>query len=111
MGFRVSTVKLRYRRFFWIAIIVLLLAAVGRIVAAPTAPRSAALHPFVISEFAATNDGILLVDEDGDPSDWIELFNRSDAPVNLSDWTLTDDPDRPEKWAFDHVQSYNLTSG
>ena len=103
MGFRVSTVKPLHRRLFWIATIVLLLAAAGRIVAVPTAPAQRYAAAVIISEFAATNDGSLLVNEDGDPSDWIELFNLSDRPVNLSAWTLTDDPDRPEKWTFDDI--------
>ena len=33
-----------------------------------------------ISEFMASNDGALIVDEDGDASDWIELHNPSDSP-------------------------------
>ena len=69
----------------------------------PRRRRSVTLQAVIIGEFAATNDGSLLVNEDGDPSDWIELFNLSDRPVNLSAWTLTDDPDRPEKWTFDDI--------
>ena len=32
--------------------------------------------------------------------DWIELYNDSDAPVNLSGYALTDDPTKPLKWRF-----------
>ncbi len=53
----------------------------------------------VISEFMAANGGSLL-DEDGEPSDWIELHNPSTAPVSLAGWFLTDDPTLPLKWSF-----------
>lgn len=51
----------------------------------------------IISEFMANNDGNLL-DEDNDPSDWIELSNRSNTAVSLDGYFLTDDEDEPKKW-------------
>ena len=58
-----------------------------------------------ISEFVASNDDGLL-DQDGDSSDWIEIFNAGPDDVNLEDWHLTDDEDELNKWAFpDHVLS------
>lgn len=33
-------------------------------------------------------------------SDWIELFNASAAPVDLTGWSLTDDANVPRKWTF-----------
>jgi len=53
----------------------------------------------VISEFLAINDHSLK-DRDGDRSDWIELFNASNQPVDLAGWHLTDAPETPEKWTF-----------
>src|SRR5262245_60860694 len=53
----------------------------------------------VISEFMAANTGALL-DEDGESSDWIELFNSSTTPTNLSGWRLTDDVENLSKWTF-----------
>ena len=44
----------------------------------------------VITELVASNDQGL-EDEDGDQSDWIELFNDGDQAVNLGGWYLTDD--------------------
>jgi CotH kinase protein/Lamin Tail Domain/Chitobiase/beta-hexosaminidase C-terminal domain/Fn3 associated/Bacterial TSP3 repeat len=41
-----------------------------------------------------------LVDEDGQQADWIEIVNGSGAPVNLAGWSLTDEPDNPDKWLF-----------
>jgi hypothetical protein len=52
-----------------------------------------------ISEFLASNANGLK-DGDGETSDWIELFNASDTPVDLTDWRLTDDVDEPAKWLF-----------
>jgi hypothetical protein len=64
--------------------------------------------PVVISEFLASNGSASppdaaqgqILDGDGDSSDWIELFNQSDTPINLGNWGLTDDQTRPFKWQF-----------
>ena len=46
--------------------------------------------PVIINEFVASNmTG--LQDEDGDYSDWIELYNASDTSVSLLGWAITDD--------------------
>ncbi|MEJ2055467.1 MAG: lamin tail domain-containing protein, partial [Calditrichaceae bacterium] len=55
-----------------------------------------------INEFMALNS-LTIMDEDGDYSDWIELYNDSPAEVNLDNWSLTDDPDEPQKWLFPNV--------
>lgn len=39
-------------------------------------------------------------DEAGQTEDWIELYNSSDASVSLAGYTLSDDPERLDKWAF-----------
>lgn len=64
--------------------------------------HAASLPPVVISEFLAENR-TGLVDEDGEHSDWIEVFNQSSGPVNLKGWSLTDQPDAPRKWLFPDV--------
>lgn len=51
----------------------------------------------IISEFMADNKKTL-ADEDGEFSDWIELYNTNATSVNLAGWALTDDPDRQERW-------------
>ena len=53
----------------------------------------------VVNEFAAINDTILL-DSDGEASDWIELHNVSDLVVSLTGWGLSDDAALPFKWVF-----------
>jgi hypothetical protein len=58
-----------------------------------------ALSQVQINEFLASNLNGLL-DEDGDTSDWIELFNSTEQSINLNDWALSDDEDEPMKWLF-----------
>jgi len=55
-----------------------------------------------INEFLAWNANGL-EDEDGDTSDWIELYNPGDSPVNLLGWSLTDNADTPDEWVFPDV--------
>src|SRR5438477_2614832 len=65
---------------------------------------SAAAGNVVINEFlasAVTTNG--LADEDGQFSDWIELYNRGTNTVNLNGWSLTDDPGTPSMWTFPAV--------
>ncbi|MBL9172033.1 MAG: CotH kinase family protein [Verrucomicrobiales bacterium] len=52
-----------------------------------------------LNEFMADNDHTLR-DENGDKSDWIELFNSDDRSISLQGWWLSDDPRTPRKWAF-----------
>ncbi|MEZ5300239.1 MAG: lamin tail domain-containing protein [Verrucomicrobiales bacterium] len=53
----------------------------------------------LISEFLAQNqDGI--ADEDGDSSDWIEVFNSGPTQVNLGGYHLTDSSANLSKWTF-----------
>ncbi len=53
----------------------------------------------VISEFQASNNSTL-ADEDGDFSDWIELYNSSLDPVDITGWHLTDDATDFSKWTL-----------
>ncbi|HUS72513.1 MAG TPA: lamin tail domain-containing protein, partial [Sedimentisphaerales bacterium] len=63
----------------------------------------------VISEFMASNasnkpplppkEGDQL-DGNGDSSDWIEIYNPTDAAVSLDGWYLTDSNDDRDKWQF-----------
>ena len=55
-----------------------------------------------ISEFMASNQDTL-DDEDGESSDWIELFNSGSTPVDLDGWYLSDDAARLTKWQIPDV--------
>lgn len=63
---------------------------------------SAASQPVWITEFMAANEGALL-DEDGQDSDWVELFNAGSESVNLAGWYLTDTPANLVRWRFPSV--------
>jgi len=51
----------------------------------------------IITEFMAANRSIL-VDQDGDYSDWIEIHNRRATEIDLGGWYLTDDDNNLKKW-------------
>ena len=55
-----------------------------------------------ISELMPSNDTTLL-DADGDFSDWLELYNGTDADVSLAGWSLSDDDMERRKWVFPDV--------
>lgn len=57
------------------------------------------LPPVVISEFMSSNS-VTIIDEDGEFSDWIEIRNISDNPVDIEGWGLTDNENNPFKWTF-----------
>ncbi len=51
----------------------------------------------VINEYSASNlNGFR--DSFGKTEDWIELYNTSDNPVNISGWHLSDKESKPKKW-------------
>ena len=60
---------------------------------------AAAAPSVVISEIMAGNSSTL-ADEDGDYSDWIELYNSSTNTVNLGGWFLTDKATNLTQWGF-----------
>lgn len=56
----------------------------------------------VINEGSNRNYSVI-PDENGEYSDWIELYNTSSQPVNLLNYALTDKPSNPTKWKFDDI--------
>jgi hypothetical protein len=69
-------------------------------------PGASEASPY-LSEFMASNTRTLK-DETGQFVDWIELFNPSDTAVDLTGWSLTDDPGDLTKWRF---PATNLAAG
>jgi hypothetical protein len=53
----------------------------------------------LVTEFMAAN-GNALADQDGDYSDWIEIYNAGGTSVNLDHWYLTDNLYNRAKWRF-----------
>jgi hypothetical protein len=60
---------------------------------------AAAPLPVRLSEFVSDNK-FSLKDGYGEASDWIELRNPGDTPVDLTGWGLSDEPAQPMKWVF-----------
>ncbi len=62
-------------------------------------PGEAADSDVVINELMASNDAAQ-ADPAGEYDDWIELYNKSAAPIDLSGYYLSDKATNPTKWAF-----------
>ncbi|HBI32018.1 MAG TPA: hypothetical protein DDY45_08270, partial [Verrucomicrobiales bacterium] len=76
----------------------LVVSSIALLPLSPSA-RAAAITSAKITEFVAKNrDGI--VDEDGDQSDWLEIWNASGVAGDLGGWHLTDDPANLKKWTL-----------
>ena len=55
-----------------------------------------------INEIMSSN-GVTIADEDGDYSDWFELFNNENNEVNLDGYGISDDVNLPFKWTFPQI--------
>ena len=66
---------------------------------APEFETSALRGDLVVNEFMAANDATM-ADQDGEFEDWIELYNNSNATIDLGGFSLSDDLTEPNKWAF-----------
>ncbi|WAC21494.1 CotH kinase family protein [Luteolibacter sp. SL250] len=53
----------------------------------------------IISEFL-TDNGEGIEDEDGNKPDWIEIYNGTDTPLDLTGWALTNSAATPKRWLF-----------
>jgi hypothetical protein len=65
-------------------------------------PRQLLAAAPIISEFLASNSSGF-TNDNGNQSDWIEIYNAGDASINLAGYTLTDDVDETDKWTFPSV--------
>ena len=50
----------------------------------------------------AVNSNSTVEDNDGDTPDWFELYNAG-SEQSLAGWSVTDDPDEPQKWIFGDI--------
>ena len=60
---------------------------------------SNAIGDLVINEFLASNSTII-ADQDGEFDDWIELFNKGNATIDLSKYSLSDDRNQLNIFTF-----------
>jgi len=51
-----------------------------------------------------SSNGSTIADEDGDYSDWLELYNHGQLSIDLNGFSLTDDPDSLQKWRFGSIE-------
>jgi CotH kinase protein/Lamin Tail Domain/Fn3 associated/Secretion system C-terminal sorting domain len=65
-------------------------------------PDSAIPQDLYINEIMSVNN-CTLIDEDGDYSDWIEIYNGNQSSVNLNGYFISDDPSAPEKWCISNA--------
>lgn len=56
----------------------------------------------IISEVGSSNGSYQ--DEDGDYSDWIELYNQGEQAVDLSGWYLSDDSQNVKRWQLPKIE-------
>ncbi|MBN1825564.1 MAG: lamin tail domain-containing protein [Candidatus Eisenbacteria bacterium] len=74
--------------------------------AGPLAPRlytvPGSAPSVLINEFLAGNETGAADPDSGETGDWIELYNAENSPIDLSGWTITDDPEAEpaERWTF-----------
>lgn len=57
------------------------------------------LGTVLISEVVTSNPGLIL-DDDGDASDWIELHNPTDHTIDLHGWTIGRNSNQRSPWIF-----------
>jgi hypothetical protein len=95
-GWRSIIPKTKYQIAFWLIVAAVCLGGTGYNLADSTQQETG---PLLINEVMASN-GAGLTDEDGDYSDWIELYNSGNQALNLGGWSLTDEAEQPEKWRF-----------
>src|SRR5678815_5853517 len=72
------------------------------VLAATVSGGRADLSDVRINEFMASNSSVL-ADEDGDFSDWLELYNAGATTVDLDGAYLTDNANLPTKWRIPAV--------
>lgn len=61
--------------------------------------KSSGFGQLVINEVCSKNDSVIL-DEYGESSDWIEIYNNGNTAINLEGYFLSDKEDNPTKWQF-----------
>ena len=63
------------------------------------------LSPLCINEVSAAND--IYVNEFGKRADWIELYNRGQEPLDVSQWFFSNEEQNPTKYQIDVAKGVN----
>jgi hypothetical protein len=65
--------------------------------------RALTVHGQVVINELSSRNATTLNDFDNDHPDWIELLNIGSETVNLKDWYLSDNLNKPDKWKFPEI--------
>jgi len=65
-------------------------------------PLPSANAQIIINEFMSSNQNTLF-DEDGESSDWLEIYNPGESSISLMGYHLSDDVENLNKWAFPNI--------
>jgi len=84
---------MKYCRLYAATLFLLLLVLLSGFAAAQTVR---------INEVMSSNNAFV-ADEEGDFSDWLEIYNPNDTAVDLTNWGLSDKKGTPGKWLFPEV--------
>lgn len=62
--------------------------------------QASSIPGIMINEFLADNVSAYIDPSDNSYDDWIELYNPTSQPVNMLNWSMTDNRNNPLKWVF-----------
>ena len=65
--------------------------------------RSSSISPIRINEVSSVND--IYISDYQKKSDWIELYNTTDEPIDLTGSYLSDNPNKPQKYQLSTFNS------
>lgn len=71
------------------------------VVSSDTEPVQGDTRLYISEALAKNVDSV--IDEDGDRSDFCEIYNKSNEAVSLKGWYLSDNPNKLSKWALPDV--------
>ena len=69
---------------------------------------SCTIHAQIVINEGSNKNNSSIADEEGDYTDWIELYNSSGSTIDLFNYSLTDTNSQPAQWVFPH---HNLLPG
>jgi len=87
--------KRKIKIIIWLSFFIFLISSFSSLISA----QSGTIR---INEFMALNQ-TTLADEDGEYSDWIEIYNPTSGAIDLEGWALTDEKAIQGKWIFPDV--------
>ena len=97
-----STMSIRHRLAASLLLAVFSLSALLSGCAGLTGTVAANSNGLLITEVMPSNT-VTLQDDDGEYSDWIELYNAGSTSISLQGWYLSDNPNTPMQWEIPPV--------